>query len=84
MRRRGIVTRVTNSRLIWGVASRQPSSRQAAMRSVIRDLVLLSCVSLRPVLVHGGGPEINSWLLRVGVEQQFRDGKEEAGRERPT
>uniref|UniRef100_A0A0A9DYR5 acetylglutamate kinase n=1 Tax=Arundo donax TaxID=35708 RepID=A0A0A9DYR5_ARUDO len=42
--------------------------------SVIRDLVLLSCVGLRPVLVHGGGPEINSWLARVGVEPQFRNG----------
>ncbi|EAY95080.1 hypothetical protein OsI_16896 [Oryza sativa Indica Group] len=42
--------------------------------SVIRDLVLLSCVGLHPVLVHGGGPEINSWLLRVGVEPQFRNG----------
>ncbi|HEY9846784.1 MAG TPA: hypothetical protein V6D03_11380, partial [Candidatus Caenarcaniphilales bacterium] len=26
---------------------------------VIRDIVLLSCVGLRPVVVHGGGPEIN-------------------------
>ncbi|XP_072958151.1 acetylglutamate kinase, chloroplastic [Typha angustifolia] len=42
--------------------------------SVINDLVLLSCVGLRPVLVHGGGPEINSWLLRLGVEPQFRNG----------
>ncbi|KAL5213192.1 hypothetical protein ABZP36_024039 [Zizania latifolia] len=42
--------------------------------SVIRDLVLLSCVGLRPVLVHGGGPEINAWLGRVGVEPQFRNG----------
>ncbi|XP_039805038.1 acetylglutamate kinase, chloroplastic-like [Panicum virgatum] len=33
--------------------------------SVICDLVLLSC---------GGGPEINSWLARVGVEPQFRNG----------
>jgi acetylglutamate kinase len=30
--------------------------------SVINDLVLLSCVGLRPVMVHGGGPEINHWL----------------------
>uniref|UniRef100_A0A453NX83 Aspartate/glutamate/uridylate kinase domain-containing protein n=1 Tax=Aegilops tauschii subsp. strangulata TaxID=200361 RepID=A0A453NX83_AEGTS len=25
-----------------------------------------------PVLVHGGGPEINSWLQHIGVEPQFR------------
>ncbi|XP_074591923.1 uncharacterized protein LOC141847747 [Curcuma longa] len=42
--------------------------------SVINDLVLLSCVGLRPVLVHGGGPEINSWLLRLGHEPQFHKG----------
>ncbi|KAG6497823.1 acetylglutamate kinase-like [Zingiber officinale] len=42
--------------------------------SVINDLVLLSCVGLRPVLVHGGGPEINSWLLRLGHQPQFHNG----------
>ncbi|CAL9199678.1 unnamed protein product [Musa hybrid cultivar] len=49
--------------------------KSAALRSsVINDLVLLSCVGLRPVLVHGGGPEINSWLLRLGHEPQFHNG----------
>ncbi|KAF3323750.1 Acetylglutamate kinase [Carex littledalei] len=42
--------------------------------SVIKDLVLLSCVGLRMVLVHGGGPEINSWLAKIGVEPQFING----------
>uniref|UniRef100_A0A8R7UFJ0 Acetylglutamate kinase n=1 Tax=Triticum urartu TaxID=4572 RepID=A0A8R7UFJ0_TRIUA len=32
------------------------------LASVIRDLVLLSYVGLRPVLMHDGGPEINFWL----------------------
>ena len=35
---------------------------------VIRDLVLLSTVGIRPILVHGGGPEINQWLAKVGIE----------------
>ena len=35
---------------------------------VIRDLVLLSTVGIRPILVHGGGPEINQWLTKVGIE----------------
>jgi acetylglutamate kinase len=30
--------------------------------TVMRDIVFLSYVGLRPVVVHGGGPEINSWL----------------------
>ncbi|GAA6617533.1 acetylglutamate kinase [Scytonema sp. NUACC26] len=41
---------------------------------VIRDLVFLSCVGLRPILVHGGGPEINSWLDKLGIEAQFKNG----------
>ncbi|KJH71856.1 acetylglutamate kinase [Aliterella atlantica] len=41
---------------------------------VIRDVVFLSCVGLRPVIVHGGGPEINSWLDKLGIEPQFKNG----------
>jgi len=41
---------------------------------VIRDIVYLSCVGLRPIVVHGGGPEINTWLGKVGIEPQFKDG----------
>lgn len=41
---------------------------------VITDLVLLSCVGIRCVLVHGGGPEINSWLGKVGIEPNFKNG----------
>ena len=41
---------------------------------VVRDIVFLSCVGLRPVVVHGGGPEINSWLTKLGIEPQFKDG----------
>jgi acetylglutamate kinase len=41
---------------------------------VIRDIVFLSCVGLRPVVVHGGGPEINTWLDKLGIEPQFKNG----------
>ncbi len=41
---------------------------------VIRDIVFLSCVGVRPVVVHGGGPEINSWLGKLGIEAQFKNG----------
>ncbi|KAF5481494.1 hypothetical protein F2P56_002138, partial [Juglans regia] len=47
---------------------------QALQASVVNDLVLLACVGLRPVLVHGGGPEINLWLKRLNIEAVFRDG----------
>jgi acetylglutamate kinase len=41
---------------------------------VIKDLVLLSTVGIRPILVHGGGPEINQWLAKVGIEPVFKKG----------
>jgi acetylglutamate kinase len=41
---------------------------------VIRDVVLMACVGLRPVVVHGGGPEINTWLDKLGIEAQFKNG----------
>jgi acetylglutamate kinase len=41
---------------------------------VIRDIVFLACVGVRPIVVHGGGPEINSWLNKLGIEAQFKNG----------
>ncbi|BCX12210.1 MAG: acetylglutamate kinase [Thermosynechococcus sp.] len=42
--------------------------------SVIRDIVFLSYVGIRPVVVHGGGPEINTWLAKLNIEPQFKNG----------
>ncbi|WNC25592.1 MULTISPECIES: acetylglutamate kinase [unclassified Thermosynechococcus] len=42
--------------------------------SVIRDIVFLSYVGIRPVVVHGGGPEINAWLTKLNIEPQFKNG----------
>jgi acetylglutamate kinase len=41
---------------------------------VMRDIVFMSCVGIRPVVVHGGGPEINIWLNKLNIEPQFKDG----------
>jgi len=41
---------------------------------VVRDIVFLASVGARPVVVHGGGPEINSWLAKLGIEPQFKNG----------
>ncbi|MEJ5189036.1 MAG: acetylglutamate kinase [Breznakiellaceae bacterium] len=43
-------------------------------KAVIQDLVLLSCVGIRTVLVHGGGPEIETMLKRIGKESRFVNG----------
>lgn len=41
---------------------------------VIRDIVFMASVGIRPVVVHGGGPEINTWLGKLNIEPQFKDG----------
>lgn len=55
----------------YGGAAMKNSELKA---DVIRDIVFLSCVGLHPVIVHGGGPEINTWLTRIGIEPQFKNG----------
>lgn len=47
---------------------------QTLKDKVIRDIVFLSSVGVRPVVVHGGGPEINSWLGKLNIEPQFKNG----------
>ena len=42
--------------------------------AVISDIILLSLVGIRVVVVHGGGPEINEMLSKVGKESRFVDG----------
>ena len=42
--------------------------------AVMHDIVLLSLVGIRVVLVHGGGPEINEMLKRVGIQSRFVGG----------
>ena len=42
--------------------------------AVMSDIVLLSLVGIKVVLVHGGGPEINDMLKRVGIESKFIGG----------
>jgi len=43
-------------------------------QQVMEDIVLLSLVGVKVVLVHGGGPEITETLKKVGKETQFVDG----------
>ena len=43
-------------------------------RAVMSDIVLLSLVGIRVVVVHGGGPEISAMLKRLGHESRFVDG----------
>ncbi len=42
--------------------------------SVMKDIVLLSLIGVKTVLVHGGGPEITEMLKKIGKESVFVDG----------
>lgn len=49
--------------------------------AVMQDIVLLSTVGIRVVLVHGGGPEINAMLKKIGKESKFVGGLRYTDRE---
>ena len=42
--------------------------------AVISDIILLSLVGIRVVVVHGGGPEISDMLKKIGHQSRFVDG----------
>lgn len=43
-------------------------------RALAQDVLLLRSVGVRCVLVHGGGPQVDAMLRRVGKQPEFRDG----------
>ena len=44
------------------------------LTSFAEDIVLMRSVGMRPVVVHGGGPQIGALLKRLGKESEFRNG----------
>ena len=53
-----------------GNAMTEPHLKEA----FAQDIVFLRMAGLRPVVVHGGGPQISSMLKRLGVASEFRGG----------
>jgi acetylglutamate kinase len=45
-----------------------------SLRELAEDLALMHLVGMRPVLVHGGGPQIDAACRSMGIEPQFIDG----------
>ncbi|ONI79530.1 acetylglutamate kinase [Actinosynnema sp. ALI-1.44] len=43
-------------------------------RAFAQDMVFLRLAGLRPVIVHGGGPQIGAMLGKLGIESEFRGG----------
>jgi len=58
-----------------GAAMVEPDLR----RSFAQDVVLLQAAGLRPLIVHGGGPEITRTLDRLGQKSEFIDGQRVTG-----
>jgi acetylglutamate kinase len=53
-----------------GAAMTDPVLRE----HVASDIVLMKLVGINPVIVHGGGPEISSFMERLGMKVEFLDG----------
>lgn len=49
-------------------------SESAAINSFAQDIALLRAVGMKPVVVHGGGPQITSMMERLGKKPEFRNG----------
>jgi len=43
-------------------------------KAFFRDVALLACVGVRPIIIHGGGPEINHWLKKLNISPKFENG----------
>lgn len=43
-------------------------------KKVMQDIVLMKYVGMHPIVVHGGGPEINTLLQRLGIKSEFKNG----------
>ncbi len=53
-----------------GAAMEEPALKE----DFARDVVLLKYVGMNPVIVHGGGPEITSYMERLNLEVEFVEG----------
>lgn len=43
-------------------------------KSLMRDIALLQSIGFKPIIVHGGGKEIDKWLQIVGIQREFKNG----------
>ena len=50
------------------------TSEHDALALFAEDVVLMRLVGMRPVVVHGGGPQISDLMSRLGKQTEFRDG----------
>lgn len=54
---------------------------EAVTRTILQDITLLKIVGVNPILVHGGGPDINSMLKSLDIPSVFHNGLRVTGKE---
>lgn len=47
---------------------------ESIINTIMEDIAMLKIVGVNPILVHGGGPEINSYLKKLNIESKFHNG----------
>ena len=67
------IRRFTGKTLVLKVGG-LPMTDPERARSLAKDVLLLHSVGIRPVLVHGGGPQIDELMGKLGKTPEFRDG----------
>lgn len=67
------IRRFSNRRIVikYGGAAME---EEMLIHSVMEDIVLMKYVGMRPIVVHGGGPRISEWMIKVGKEAEFIKG----------
>lgn len=49
-------------------------TNEVIKQSVLKDIAVLKSVGIKPIIVHGGGNDINTWLNKVEIDSQFKNG----------
>lgn len=49
-------------------------TNEIVKQSVLKDIAVLKSVGIKPVIVHGGGKDINNWLNKVEIKSEFKNG----------
>lgn len=72
-----IVVKYGGSVVTDGGADRSPVAGQrsgASLTTFVEDIALMRAVGIKPVVVHGGGPQIGEMMVKLGKEPVFKDG----------
>ncbi|HHW90614.1 MAG TPA: acetylglutamate kinase [Clostridiales bacterium] len=48
--------------------------KESIINTIMEDIAMLKIVGVNPILVHGGGPEINAYLKKLNIESKFHNG----------